>query len=182
MLDNISLYPLATHDQIQVYYTLVVTTTLLLHLPLFRPACQVVAAQALSAARVAAEDLAPSSTTSSRLCLQLAGALHTHAASAMLAAHDTATAATAAAASATADAGYARGEAAAVGPEGAQTLKVQYACIALDALLSAAAIPENVHSRPQGALTLFAPCALSSCLPCVRHMQLHGCAFTCFAR
>lgn len=92
------------------------------------PACQVVAAQALSAARVAAEDLAPSPTTSSRLCLQLAGALHAHAASAMLAAHDiAATTAT----TDVGDAGDARGEAAAGGPEGAQTMKVQYACTVL---------------------------------------------------
>lgn len=42
---------------------------------LFCAVLQLLASEALSAARVAAEDLAPSSTTSSRLCMQLAAAL-----------------------------------------------------------------------------------------------------------
>jgi hypothetical protein len=45
---------------------------------------QVVASQALASARAAAEDLAPTPGSSSRLCLQLAGALHTQVAQAML--------------------------------------------------------------------------------------------------
>jgi hypothetical protein len=49
-----------------------------------RPCVQVVAAQALSAARAAAEELAPTPSISSSLCVQLAGLLHTHVAEAML--------------------------------------------------------------------------------------------------
>lgn len=44
-----------------------------------------VAAQALSAARAAAEDLAPSPSISSRLCVQLASALHGYVSEVMLA-------------------------------------------------------------------------------------------------
>jgi hypothetical protein len=45
---------------------------------------QVVAAQALSAARAAAEELAPTPSISSSLCVQLAGLLHQHVAEALL--------------------------------------------------------------------------------------------------
>jgi hypothetical protein len=45
---------------------------------------QVVAVQALSAARAAAEDLPPTPALSSRLCVQLAGSLHGYVSEVML--------------------------------------------------------------------------------------------------
>lgn len=48
------------------------------------PCVQVVAARALSAARAAAEELAPTPGLSSSLCVQLAGLLHQHVAEVML--------------------------------------------------------------------------------------------------
>lgn len=68
------------YSQAQLHHLPSLTLTKTLY-----PVLQVAAGQALASARAAAEDLAPSAAITSRLCTQLAAALHSCVSEAMLA-------------------------------------------------------------------------------------------------